>query len=243
MAKQRFEHFWAKNKRLPAETLYYRDGVDPGQYPKIRAQGLLKFRLTYTEVATAHKFPAREPLITAIVVTKRHRTRFFPENSSNKNCTPGTCVDSGVTHPNYFDFFLRSHIPGPGTARPTHYFVLENGMDFSPEHLQNFTNWLCYTYARATLPVGYAPPAYYADRLCGRVRCYFHDFFQPDGAALQHAGKGKGLGDRELTALERDAAWENRFKDNAENDRYWDVGAPNDHGPWNRRLNDTMFWL
>jgi len=243
MAKQRFEHFWAKNQRLPAKILYYRDGVDPGHYPKIRAQELLKIRRAYTDVAAANKFQACEPLITAIVVTKRHRTRFFPDNSWNKNCPQDTCVDSGVTHPNYFDFFLQSHIPGPGTARPTHYFVLENGMKFSPEHLQNFANWLCYTYARATLPVGYAPPACYADRLCERVSCYFHDFFRPDDEALKGVGKRKSLGDRELTALKRDTAWENRFKDNAETERYGNVGAPNDHRPWNKELNDTMFWL
>jgi eukaryotic translation initiation factor 2C len=32
---------------------------------------------------------------------------------------------------------------------------------------------------RATLGVSYAAPAYYADRLCERARCYLRDFFSP----------------------------------------------------------------
>ena len=187
-------------------------------------------------------------MITAVVVTKRHHTRFFPEeppqNRENPNCKPGTVVDSVVTHPNYFDFFLQSHIPGPGTARPTHYFVLENDMNFTPAQLQNFTNWLCYTYARATLPVGYAPPAYYADLLCERVRCYFHDFFNPADPGLIDVGKNQGLGDRELNALKKDTAWEKRYDDNGGGvDADGKAVAQNDHGPWHRALNDTMFWL
>jgi len=57
-------------------------------------------------------------------------------------------------------------------------------------------------------------------------------------------GKGKDLKDRELTALKRTQAWENRFNDNGEKDRNGRVLVePNDHGPWHRKLNDTMFWL
>jgi len=39
------------------------------------------------------------------------------------------------------------------------------------------THRLCFTYARATCSVSYAPPAYYADRLCERGRSYLRDFF------------------------------------------------------------------
>jgi eukaryotic translation initiation factor 2C len=35
---------------------------------------------------------------------------------------------------------------------------------------------MCYTYVRATLGVSYSSPAYYADRLCDRGRCYLRSF-------------------------------------------------------------------
>jgi hypothetical protein len=101
-------------------------------------------------------------------------TRVFYPNSDkqNENCLAGTCVDSGVTHPAYFDFYLQSHLPVQGTARPTYYFVIRNDIAFSADQLQTLTNNLCYTHVRCTLPVGYAPPAYYADQLCERARLY-----------------------------------------------------------------------
>jgi len=115
-----------------------------------------------------------KPDITAVVVTKRHYTRFFPPNSYPdwKNCEPGTCVDSVVTHPVYFDFFLQSHIPIQGAAKPTYYFVIRNDMNFTATQIQTLTHDVCYTFVRCTLPVGYVPPVYYADQLCERARLY-----------------------------------------------------------------------
>lgn len=40
--------------------------------------------------------------------------------------------------------------------------------------LPSQTHDFCYTYARATKGVSYCAPAYYADRLCDRGRCYLH---------------------------------------------------------------------
>lgn len=38
------------------------------------------------------------------------------------------------------------------------------------------THELCHTYVRAPVSVSYASPAYYADRLCERGRCYLRNF-------------------------------------------------------------------
>jgi eukaryotic translation initiation factor 2C len=55
-----------------------------------------------------------KPLVTFLVVQKRHHTRFFPtkredEDGKNRNVPPGTVVDSKITHPVELDFFLVSH--------------------------------------------------------------------------------------------------------------------------------------
>lgn len=55
-----------------------------------------------------------EPKITFLVVQKRHHTRFFPtrredEDGKNKNVPAGTFVDTTITHPTEFDFYLVSH--------------------------------------------------------------------------------------------------------------------------------------
>jgi hypothetical protein len=138
-----------------------------------------------------------KPQLTAVVVTKRHHTRFFPFSEEEKvNCPPGTVVDSVVTHPCYFDFFLQSQYAPVGTAKPTYYFVLENDINFSPRQLQDFTNILCYSYVRATLPVGYVPATYYADRLCDRARCYLKDAYQALKKQLKDDAKEKKKQDK-----------------------------------------------
>ncbi|XP_075229556.1 adenylyltransferase and sulfurtransferase MOCS3-like [Lycorma delicatula] len=55
-----------------------------------------------------------EPKITFLVVQKRHHTRFFPtrredEDGKNKNVPAGTFVDTTITHPTEFYFYLVSH--------------------------------------------------------------------------------------------------------------------------------------
>ena len=54
------------------------------------------------------------PKITFVVVQKRHHTRLFCEDKRDasgraQNVPPGTTVDSGITHPYEFDFYLCSH--------------------------------------------------------------------------------------------------------------------------------------
>ncbi|KAK7182791.1 piwi domain-containing protein [Paraphaeosphaeria sporulosa] len=166
MTQQRLNAFYKKSNRLLANVLFY--SIKSGYQAFAESTGI-----------------SQDPKITTVIVTRRHHTRFYPsnvinghENSRESNCSPGTCVDSGVTHPNYFEFYLQSHHPIKATARPARYFVLDNGMSLTEQQLQKFMYELCYSYVRATLPVGYAPPAYYADRLCERARCYFAYFLK-----------------------------------------------------------------
>jgi eukaryotic translation initiation factor 2C len=75
-------------------------------------------------------------------------------------------------------------------------------MGLSDSAIQSLTHKLCYTYVRATLGVSYAPPAYYADRLCERGRCYLRPWFAPDRNS-----------DHYLSYLEQKTAIEKTHKD------------------------------
>ncbi len=54
-----------------------------------------------------------EPKITVLIVGKRHHVRFFPTRPNDAdrsgNCRAGTVIDSDITHPTEFDFYLQSH--------------------------------------------------------------------------------------------------------------------------------------
>ncbi|KAF2643953.1 hypothetical protein P280DRAFT_514930 [Massarina eburnea CBS 473.64] len=175
----------ANNATWPKNILYYRDGVSEGQYVQVKD---LELRQIGKAVAQAAKNAGLKVVpkvkLTAVVVAKRHHVRFFPKHGEamkgNGNCQPGTLVDRVITSPFYQDFYLQSHNGLKGTAKPAHYFVLVNEMGLGETVLQSFTHNLCYTYVRATLGVSYAPPAYYADRLCERGRCYLRRFFVAD---------------------------------------------------------------
>ncbi|KAF2024624.1 stem cell self-renewal protein Piwi, partial [Setomelanomma holmii] len=170
------------HNKWPSNVLYYRDGVSISQYDDIVQKELPGIRKAFTELAKQAKRSVPDFKLTAVIVTKRHSTRFFPTKeqdamASNQNTRPGTLVDGVVTHPYYTDFYLQSHNAIKGTARPAHYFVLRNEMAITTEELEDLTHQLCHTYVRATLGVSYASPAYYADRLCERGRCYLRPFY------------------------------------------------------------------
>lgn len=61
-----------------------------------------------------------------------------------------------------------------GTTRPTHYYVVHDEIKFTADALQNLTNAISYTFARATKAVSLAAPAYYADLAAERGRCYLN---------------------------------------------------------------------
>jgi eukaryotic translation initiation factor 2C len=130
---------------LPDNTIYYRDGVSEGQYAKVTEVEIEAIRQSYTAVAQQLVISTQELKITAIIAAKHHHTRFFPttradERGTAANCMPGTLVDDGVISPYFTDFYLQSHSGLQGTARPTHYFLLENGIKMGLKDLQRFVS-------------------------------------------------------------------------------------------------------
>jgi len=189
---------WLKhNKEYPQNILVYRDGVSEGQYEQVLDQELPALRRacekTYPATATKQGLPR----ITIIVVGKRHNTRFYPttKETADRSSNPqnGTVVDRGVTEARNWDFFLQAHAAIQGTARPAHYYVVYDEIfrsrkvpapfQNSQEVVEDLTHNLCYLYGRATKAVSICPPAYYADLVCERARCYLSKFFDPTPVA------------------------------------------------------------
>ncbi|XP_015751565.1 PREDICTED: protein argonaute-2-like isoform X2 [Acropora digitifera] len=155
--------FYKTNGRLkPSKILFYRDGVSEGQFDQV-----LVHEVRAVQEACMKLEKGYQPRITFVVVQKRHHTRLFCENDrdasgKSRNVPPGTTVDSGITHPYEFDFYLCSHYGIQGTSRPTHYHVLYDDNNFTADSLQELTYQLCHVYARCTRSVSMPAPAYYA---------------------------------------------------------------------------------
>ncbi|KAI2472708.1 ribonuclease H-like domain-containing protein [Annulohypoxylon bovei var. microspora] len=177
MLKSRIEVWASKNKNYPENILIYRDGVSEGQYDLVRKHELPQLQETCKNMYQK----GRMPKITIIVVGKRHHTRFYDRDGEKYNPRPGTVVDRGVTEALNWDFFLVPHSPFKGTARPSHYFVVHDEIfraKFKGEaanQLETFTHSLCFLFGRSTGAVSICTPAYYADIVCQRARCYADD--------------------------------------------------------------------
>ncbi|KAI1467708.1 Piwi-domain-containing protein [Daldinia caldariorum] len=158
--------------RLPKNIIVYRDGVSEGQYKLVLEKELPKLK-----DACKKLYEKDMPKITVVIVGKRHHTRFYAKEDSS-NPAPGTVVDRGITQAVRWDFFLQAHRAIVGTARPTHYFVVhdeifrEKFQGSSADALETLTHCLCYVFGRSTGAVGVCTPAYYADLVCNRARCY-----------------------------------------------------------------------
>lgn len=158
-----------KNNRAPEHVFYFRDGVAEGQFAHVMENEVKEIRKVLEEVGR------NRPKITVIVATKRHHIRFFPGSGAgdkNSNPLPGTIIEHEVTHPFHFDFYLCSHVAIQGTARPVHYHVIHDEIQYPVDKLQAMIYQQCYQYIRSTTPVSIHPAIYYAHLAAARARAH-----------------------------------------------------------------------
>ncbi|TKA76812.1 hypothetical protein B0A49_03693 [Cryomyces minteri] len=145
MMYERLGTWYQTNGTLPQAILFDRDGVSESQFALVKKQELRKIENACKRFGRDRaKQDNWSPRITLLVVGKRHQTRFYPHQTTRKdqidyqgNMIPGLVVDAErIRLPYYFDFYLQSHKALVGTARPAHYFVLENGMGLTADKLQ-----------------------------------------------------------------------------------------------------------
>ncbi|CAF3974965.1 unnamed protein product [Adineta steineri] len=174
---------------LPNKIIFYRDGVDEGQYQKVLDNEVTKIKSACRNIYGKRPLPQ----LTFIVVKKRHNTRFFLyENKETLNVQSGTVIDQGITHPSQFDFYLCSQAAIMGTSRPALYHVLHDDNQFSSDDIQQLTYWLCHTDMRCTksvsipAPVHYAHLAAYASRALKSDEDHERDSLDDDNEELEN---------------------------------------------------------
>jgi eukaryotic translation initiation factor 2C len=125
------------------------------------------------------------PLLTFIVVKKRHNTRLFRVLPSSVDSEPdeitnvesGVVVDSSIVHTNsnYLNFFLNSHEPRLGTNKIGNYVVLVNEIEYELNDLEEITYSLCHTDQRIDSRSSESIPSivHLADAAASRARQLF----------------------------------------------------------------------
>ncbi|XP_077489283.1 protein argonaute-2-like [Amblyomma americanum] len=201
MVKELLLVFYRTNGYKPLRIVFYRDGVSEGQFLEVRNHEVSAIRLACAEMCPTETY---EPPLTFIVVQKRHHTRFMPANDRDgvgkcRNVPPGTTVDSVVTHPLDFDFFLCSHFGIQGTSRPAHYYIVWDDSNFSADDLQKLSFYLCHTYSRCARSVSIPAPVYYAHLAAFRAKHHIASKLETSGAVSQSS---EGGGDAVLTTAQ-----------------------------------------
>lgn len=133
--------------RLPAKIIFFRDGLSEAQFISCRDEEIPQLRRAIEKKYRPKDLPNKWralPQIMVVCAVKRHHTRFYApapqkveqlllpsKKGPRKHPLPGVTVFDGVTNGKYDDFFMISQVTQLGTARPTHYVVLES--DFGNE--------------------------------------------------------------------------------------------------------------
>ncbi|KAH8830505.1 argonaute-like protein [Flagelloscypha sp. PMI_526] len=160
------------NLTQPKRIIFYRDGVSEGQFAQVLGQELPRIQAACRELDIRPM-----PLITIVVVGKRHHMRIFPANPGDAdksgNAPAGTVIDQHIGHPTEMDFFLQSHGGLLGTSRPAHYSVLYDENNFTADGIQQLSFALCHVYARSTRSVSIPAPVYYADIVAARAKNHY----------------------------------------------------------------------
>uniref|UniRef100_A0A8C7ZE26 Argonaute RISC catalytic component 3b n=1 Tax=Oryzias sinensis TaxID=183150 RepID=A0A8C7ZE26_9TELE len=192
MVRELLIQFYKSTRYKPTRIIFYRDGVSEGQFRQVLYYELLAIREACISLEKEY-----QPGITFIVVQKRHHTRLFCADRNERvgrsgNIPAGTTVDTDITHPYEFDFYLCSHAGIQGTSRPSHYHILWDDNCFTADEFQLLTYQLCHTYVRCTRSVSIPAPAYYAHLVAFRARYHLVDKEHDSAEGSHISGQSNG---------------------------------------------------
>jgi len=159
------------NGELPERIIVYRDGVGDGQLRQVFEHELPQLQAAFKLAAANY-----EPKFGMVIVKKRISTRLFQDagNGQYTNPLPGTVVDTVVTRPEWFDFFLVSQSVRQGTVSPTHYNIISDSTGMKPEYYQRLTYKLCHLYYNWPGTIRVPAPCQYAHKLAFLVGQSIH---------------------------------------------------------------------
>nr|XP_057927973.1 piwi-like protein 1 [Doryrhamphus excisus] len=162
--------YYKFNRCLPSRIIVYRDGVGDGQL-----HSLVNYEIA--QIIDSIKSMGQDymPKLSVVVVKKRISCRFF-EHSNGKICNPppGTIIDSKVTRPEWYDFYIVSQAVNFGSVSPTHYNVVYDSSGLKPDHMQRLTYKLCHMYYNWQGIIAVPAPCQYAHKLAFLVGQSLH---------------------------------------------------------------------
>ncbi|KAM4577685.1 piwi-like protein 1 [Odontesthes bonariensis] len=158
------------NNCLPSRIIVYRDGVGDGQLHSV-----VNYEVSQIMDSIRSMGQDYEPKLSVVVVKKRINSRFFAMIGDKiSNPPPGTVIDSEVTRPEWYDFYIVSQAVRCGSVSPTHYNVVYDTSGLKPDHMQRLTYKLCHLYYNWQGIIRVPAPCMYAHKLAFLVGQSIH---------------------------------------------------------------------
>lgn len=137
--------YYEDNNFLPQRIFIYRDGVSDGQLSVVRDYEIVQIQNAIMDFGKA--FNNYMPNISVIIVQKRINTKLLMRRGTDlDNPPPGSVLDHSVTRKNYYDFFLISQFVNQGTVTPTHYIVVHDTNEMTPDRQQKLAYKMTHLY-------------------------------------------------------------------------------------------------
>ncbi|EYC08353.1 hypothetical protein Y032_0066g3715 [Ancylostoma ceylanicum] len=176
--KALYKYYTSNNRTLPEKIFLYRDGVGDGQIPYVKDQEVILVQQACAEAVQRAEGIAKDFKIKLafIIVTKKVNMRIFKgnPNSTLTNPDPGTVVDSVVTRPERYDFYLVPQYVNQGTVTPVCYNIIYDDTDLSPDKHHKLAFKLCHLYYNWQGTVRVPAPCQYAHKLAFLVAQSIH---------------------------------------------------------------------
>ncbi|BFZ18410.1 hypothetical protein BsWGS_21449 [Bradybaena similaris] len=154
--------YYEINRALPKRLVFYRDGVGDGQLEFVYKHECEQVHAAFSSVGGVDY----KPSFAFVIVKKRINTRLFAHNNNQvSNPLPGTLVDSHITKPDWYDFFLVSQSVRQGTVSPTSYNVIYDKTGLQADHMQRLTYKLTHMYFNWQGTIRVPAPCQYAHKL------------------------------------------------------------------------------
>uniref|UniRef100_A0A4W3J605 Piwi-like RNA-mediated gene silencing 1 n=1 Tax=Callorhinchus milii TaxID=7868 RepID=A0A4W3J605_CALMI len=161
--------WYAQNNCLPARIIVYRDGVGDGQLNTVVNYEVPQLLDCLKNLGDYN------PKLSVIVVKKRVNARFFSRSGGRlQNPPPGTIIDTEVTRPEWYDFYIVSQSVRVGTVTPTHYNVVYDSSNLKPDYMQRLTYKMCHMYYNWPGVIRVPAPCQYAHKLAFLVGQSIH---------------------------------------------------------------------
>jgi len=154
------------NGNYPEMIIFFRDGVGDGQLQYVAKIEVDRVVAAIQECLHPKLAPEEAPLpkFAYIVTTKGSSSKFF-KRDGNENPVPGTIVDSVITFPERYDFYLVPQAVRQGSVSPTSFNVIYDTTGLPADRMQRLTYKLCHMYYNYTGTVSVPAPVQYAHKL------------------------------------------------------------------------------